>query len=66
MMIQVGDMVKLLSDDCSCRDCELARQAHRQVVSVGLDQVQVQLPEKVLEFPRHWEFDIQATVQENE
>ncbi len=65
-MIQVGDMVRLLDDDCECGSCEAARGDYRQVVGISPGYVRLQLPWETLDFPIHWSFDIKNNIQENE
>lgn len=65
-MIQVGDWVRLLDDDCTCDFCDTARGAYHKVLKVGEDKIQLDIHYTKMSYRKEWTWDIQGQIEENE
>lgn len=66
MMIQVGDMVKLVKGGCPCHFCEEVKGDYCEVVDITRGHIRIKLRSGGVDFPKDWTFDVQSGVQENE
>lgn len=65
-MIQVGDMVRLLDDDCYCEFCDTARGDYHKVLTVEEDKILLDMHYTKMAYLKEWTWDVQGQIEENE